>query len=386
MASLEVPNAVPKDLPSGRRTLRYYRPGLDFLRCIAFFLVFSHHALPKSRTGLFSLRNAIQEFGGAGVCLFFTLSAFLITELLLRELEASGTIHIRAFYVRRILRIWPLYLTILILGVAFPHLYHRFPKGEHLIVPYLLMAGNWAFVFHADTRNILLVPLWSISVEEQFYVIWPSILLLWRKRGVVVAILIILPLAWATDYVLPALNTPKNPSLWCNSFSQFQFFAIGGMVALFMHRRPLKLALPLRLLAIAIAFACFFLAAFPCHFLNPLIFSSPGHVLAGYLSIDLGCLLLLLAFLDVHLPSASRPLIYLGKISYGLYAFHMFILGSVVHFTEKTVQVSSSLQIWLNWTITALILVPLASLSYEYFERPFLRFKERFTFVASRSV
>jgi peptidoglycan/LPS O-acetylase OafA/YrhL len=384
--SSEMINAVPGELPSRVRTARYYRPGLDILRCLAFFLVLTHHAFPVSPTGLFSLRSAIQEFGAAGVCIFFTLSAFLITELLLREVEEIGTIHIRAFYLRRVLRIWPLYLSVLILGVAFPHFYHHFPKGEPFIVPYLLMSGNWAIAFHGQTRNTLLSPLWSISVEEQFYVIWPSILLLWGKRGVIAAALIILPLAWATDYVLPALNSSTQSSLWYNSFSQFQFFALGGLVAIFMHRHPLKLGRPLRLLAIALAFACFFLAAFLCHFQNSLIFSGPGHILAGYLSVDLGCLLFLLAFLDVQIPSAGRPLIYLGKISYGLYVFHMFILGAVVHFTEKSVSVSSSLQVGLYWTVTALIVTPLAALSYEYFERPFLRFKERFSFVASRSV
>ncbi len=184
----------------------------------------------------------------------------------------------------------------------------------------------------------------------------------------------------------PRCTLPKEPALWCNSFSQFQFFGVGGLLALYMHRRSLKITVSLRLLILATAAGCFFLAAFPFHFQNPLIFTSPGYVVGGYMSIDLGCLLLLVAFLDMNIPSAGRPLIYLGKISYGLYVFHMFILVMVKHFNDRFVHLSPAQQIWLNWSMTVVIAIPVAYLSYEYFEKPFLRIKERYTFVASRAV
>ena len=385
-ATSEMPNAAPVRMASGPGSARYYRTGLDCLRCLAFLLVLAHHTMPRSVTGIFSVQDAVKEFSAAGVCLFFTLSAFLITELLLREMDGTGTIHVRAFYIRRILRIWPLYLAMVVLGVALPHLNHSLPSAKPFILPYLFMAGNWALAFHGNTRNMFLEPLWSISVEEQFYLIWPSLFLFWRKRGVIIASLIILPVAWATDYVLPALHIPKEPALWCNSFSQFQFFGVGGLLALYMHRRSLKITVSLRLLILATAAGCFFLAAFPFHFQNPLIFTSPGYVVGGYMSIDLGCLLLLVAFLDMNIPSAGRPLIYLGKISYGLYVFHMFILVMVKHFNDRFVHLSPAQQIWLNWSMTVVIAIPVAYLSYEYFEKPFLRIKERYTFVASRAV
>jgi peptidoglycan/LPS O-acetylase OafA/YrhL len=248
------------------------------------------------------------------------------------------------------------------------------------------MAGNWALVLHGETRNTILAPLWSISVEEQFYVIWPTLFLLWRKRGVIFASLIILPIAWATDFILPAAHIPKHPQLWFNSFNQFQFFAIGGLLAILMHRRTLKLALSLRVAALVAALACFSLAAFPCHFQNPFVASKPLAIMGGYMAIDVGCVLFLIAFLDVKLPSLFNPLVYLGKISYGLYVFHMFILAAVSHLTETVLHLPYSLQLGLNWIITVLVVIPLAALSYEYFEKPFLRFKERFTFVNSRSV
>ena len=141
--------APPREvLPQGRS---FYHPELDVLRFIAFFLVFLGHAnydlpLPTWSTSPFTtgLYLAVHGAGSAGVGLFFTLSSYLITELLLRERERTGTVHLGAFYIRRILRIWPLYLFFLL--VVRPILGHYLPTEQFspvFLMTFLLLVGNW---------------------------------------------------------------------------------------------------------------------------------------------------------------------------------------------------------------------------------------------------
>src|SRR5258708_24969859 len=115
----------------------FYRPGLDILRALAFLLVFVAHGLVSELDKPTQL-GAIGRAGEFGVCVFFFLSSYLITELLLREKRETHTIHIPAFYVRRILRIWPLYFAMLgvgrIYGLFYPTLYVFLALGAALIL------------------------------------------------------------------------------------------------------------------------------------------------------------------------------------------------------------------------------------------------------------
>ncbi|MEO6924557.1 MAG: acyltransferase family protein, partial [Bryocella sp.] len=120
-------------------TPRFYRPELDVIRFLAFLCVFWHHG--TAHTGE-SFRSDVGWACGFGLCLFFTLSAYLITTLLLRERVKTGSVNLRQFYIRRMLRIWPLYFTALFMGmliVAHDH-------GMHIYLPWFigafLMLGN----------------------------------------------------------------------------------------------------------------------------------------------------------------------------------------------------------------------------------------------------
>src|SRR5260221_8487443 len=104
---------------------RFYHPELDCLRFFAFFAVFIFHTLPHE-ADYYSARNipfaaliaSVSRAGSFGVDLFFLLSAYLITELLLREKESFGHVHLKSFYLRRILRIWPLYFLAIFIGIS----------------------------------------------------------------------------------------------------------------------------------------------------------------------------------------------------------------------------------------------------------------------------
>jgi peptidoglycan/LPS O-acetylase OafA/YrhL len=157
------------------RTERFYRPELDALRFFAFLGVFVFHAAPRTMDFYNAagyphwLSNVLIPAFGAGaygVDLFFALSAYLITSLLLRERAATGAVDLRGFYLRRILRIWPLYLCF----VAFAAVAAKVLPWQNLpmryVVGYSLLAGNWVYAFYGLPASFA-TPLWTLSIEEQ---------------------------------------------------------------------------------------------------------------------------------------------------------------------------------------------------------------------------
>ncbi len=127
----------------------------------------------------------IGATGAFGVSLFFVLSSYLITELLLREKDLIGTLDVRSFYIRRILRIWPLYFAFLALAVILQWIV----PGQHVTLRagmwFSLLAGNWFIVFHGFPSSVIF-PLWSVSIEEQFYITWPAIVRRATETGMLI--------------------------------------------------------------------------------------------------------------------------------------------------------------------------------------------------------
>ena len=142
-----------------------YRPALDGLRAFAVLWVIGfHYHLPFGRDGLF------------GVDIFFTLSGFLITVLLLEEWSHTGRISLKNFYIRRILRLYPaLVLMLLVFGL-------RVPNGY--IFSTLFYSTNWIKALHVLPDSIYLDHTWSLSIEEQFYLLWPAALMLMLRMKV----------------------------------------------------------------------------------------------------------------------------------------------------------------------------------------------------------
>ena len=169
--------AIAVATPDKLQSQRFYRPELDTLRFFAFLGVFVFHVIPNDPSfylthqvlspAVVPIVCAISGAGAFGVDLFFALSAYLITILLIREEEVRRHIDIRAFYVRRILRIWPLYFFFIAVAALVP----LWDRTQHLrwpyIVGYLLLAGNWVYAWQGLPHSIA-GPLWSVSIEEQF--------------------------------------------------------------------------------------------------------------------------------------------------------------------------------------------------------------------------
>jgi peptidoglycan/LPS O-acetylase OafA/YrhL len=375
-------------------THRYYRPELDVLRLIAFLLVFFTHRMDLAHIDktIYPWRYNLSLIGVFGVPVFFLLSAFLITELLMRERQDMGTIHLKAFYLRRILRIWPLYFAVFF-GLAalarfLPHVGATTP-GSWLA--FTFFSGNWYICKFGWFREYPVNPLWSISVEEQFYITIPLIALYCRRRGLIAVCLGLIAVAYLAIVLYAQHPHPGFSSQWTNSFVQFQFFAAGTLLSLALRGRLPQLHPFIRVVFASAAVGCWLFAFLKCGVEadNPHPVNVPGSVI-GWFFVFAGVLLLFLSLFGIPSRYLPRAAVYLGRISYGLYLFHAFVLYLVFHIWKvwlTNLSASLHLSYWRNslGTVIALTLtILIAMLSYHTFERPFLRLKKRFTFVPSR--
>jgi peptidoglycan/LPS O-acetylase OafA/YrhL len=360
---------------------RFYRPELDALRFFAFFCVFLAHGLPSHEP--YSL---LALSGGFGLCLFFLLSAYLITELLLRERSRTGTVHLRAFYARRILRIWPLYFAMLAFGYFFGIVRPDAAWGTGRLLAYLFLLGNFYTARHGQIMNPA-GALWSISVEEQFYLLWPSV----AKKGIRSLLLVsslVIPVSYFWMYVLYRAGTSLEQGIWTNSLVQFQFFGIGGLLALAFRSGSPNLNSALRILMLLAGVSLWLVAGGPLQLFGTRDAVSLWQLMMAYGSVALGCALLLTGILGAPSTWFPKPLVYLGKISYGLYAYHLLglRLSESLVFRWHSAQPGSGTPVAARLPMALAITIIFAALSYRFFESPFLRLKERFTFIPSRKV
>jgi peptidoglycan/LPS O-acetylase OafA/YrhL len=373
--------------PAPRAAGSFYRPELDVLRFAAFMLVFLHHTVPRqgliAHLGprLSAIGTSFSKACGFGLCLFFTLSAYLITELLIREKEARGRLDVKAFYIRRILRIWPLYFLGLAIGIAFAFL-KRAPGILERYAAYAVLVGNWYCAVHIGSiGKSPMEILWSISVEEQFYLFWPWVASSKAKKLLGIAAISLLAASPVALIVVAKIGASTDAA-WFNSFVQFGMFGAGAMLSLKLSRGTPRWSNPMRAAAALGAMALWILAVSAFHLKDPGP-TSAFNLVVGYTAVELGCVLLLLSIMGVAPQRLPRVLIYLGRVSFGLYVFH-----------ELGLEIASHLSHWLGTgysgfiqTILGLALtIALASLSYNFYEKPFLKLKKRRELVKSRPV
>lgn len=356
-AKVAVTHQPPTALPASGS---FYRPELDVIRFVALFAVFVFHAPRIPALSRLKL-DRVEEAGSYGLPLFFFLSAFLITELLLREQQQSGTIHMKAFYIRRSLRIWPLYILGVLTAILWSHFATEYRLTYNQI--YFLISLFLGYMGREYNNNPAGV-LWSVSVEEIFYLIWPIAGKLSAFWWASLALLIV--------SVTTFLSTGD---VWYNPLSQSFYFALGGFLALMTHRLPANISSASRVALLTLSAGSFLLGSelkiWPLRF-----------VFGG-----IGCVFVVIGFLGINPKWIPAPLVYLGKISYGLYVFHLSCLVLVkMWFDKLNLSVGSS---WKSLTIQVaafIMCTGIAALSYRYFETPFLKLKRRFEFIKSRPV
>lgn len=367
---------------------RYYRPELDALRFGAFLGAFLFHRMDYVPTD--ATRNpwawCIGTIGAFGVPVFFLLSAFLITELLLRERDRTGTVHIGAFYIRRILRIWPLYLAAFY-GLA---LLNRFVPGTgtddpHAWLAFTFFAGNWWITFKGWIAGPV-DPLWSVSVEEQFYLAVPLVIALGGRRAAAWASATFILISYATIIFYAAYRSPGDHGEWTNSLVHFQFFSAGTLIAILLQGRLPRFGRWLRLAGTGAGFACWVIAVelFQVRSWNPQ--PSMTGAPTGWLLVLTGTILFFLSALGIAARRVPRWLAYLGRISYGLYVFHSLMLMAAFQYLLPALGLQGEPLLTGSVGTSAALAASIvaAHLSFAYFERPILRLKRRFTYVAAR--
>jgi peptidoglycan/LPS O-acetylase OafA/YrhL len=382
--AVAVPNAIAIKKPASR----FYAPELDALRFFAFFGVFIFHAAPRTMEfyaaagcplWLSKLLISIFGAGASGVDLFFALSAYLITSLLLRERASTGMVDVRGFYLRRILRIWPLYLGFVAFSAAAAH----FLPGQNLparyVLGYGLLAGNWIYAFYGLPASFA-IPLWTVSIEEQFYLAWPLGMRRASKRAIAamaVGILLVANL-WRAWLVISAAPLER---MEYNTFTRLDPIALGILIAVYGDRLP-SLGRRQRVMLLASGVLAWIVTYGVCVTANPPEFSS-GAMALGHSVTALASAAILVSVLGASAGFLRNPtLLYLGKISYGLYVLHEF-----AHFCAlRLVPAATPIRVMAQSAVGFALTVLLAAASYRWLEGPFLRLKERFAHVQSRPV
>lgn len=363
-------------------------PGINALRFFAAYLVVLHHLEQiRMKYGLENLKNyTLFNNGGLGVTFFFALSGFLITYLLLREHRNTNTISIRKFYVRRVLRIWPLYFLLVLLGtVVVPAALDML--GYPYTMPYTFGDVIVFYIFFMPfVVNILfgthfLEPLWSIGVEELFYLGWAPLIKFFRTHVLTIIISVI---AIKTALLLYTIYFPVNPAFrQIVGMLQFEAMAMGGLTAylLFHAKKDISsrfwFSPAFQLIVFLFLLTRIFLFA-PA--------TANGFVSFLYATPLLGHLLIIIAFcwlivnIGVNRRSLARfeqrSLHFLGDISYGIYMYHMLIIFFVILLFRKQLL---QMDLWIGtifiYVITTTGVVVISALSRKYFEGYFLRKK-----------
>jgi peptidoglycan/LPS O-acetylase OafA/YrhL len=326
-------------------------------------------------------------FGWLGVDLFFVLSGFLITGILV---DSLGQPHfLRNFYLRRIFRIFPLFYLALVLFLfivpAIKSLHVNaayYQENQAWIWTYL---QNWLFIFRAPYGDQVLLHTWSLAVEEQFYLFWPLIILLLRKPGrLLVFSLVLLILTGLARYLVWSFHVEELAYSSLYTFTRIDGLCIGAMVALLVRSHPgfiPKYTTPVVLLMAGVNFAFYFLN-------GARGFTLPYLAFVGYTTFAVLFGLLVYECVQeksvwVRLLLGNRVMRFFGRISYGLYVYHwpvyILLFDYLKNWAIREQIVSGKAAELLSAVLSTIAAIIISVLSYRYFESYFLKFKKRFS-------
>lgn len=374
--------------------MKVYFKNLDGLRFIAATMVILQHCsdymLSAGLPNIF--KKQLEGLGGYGVTLFFVLSGYLIFYLLFSERKISGTVKVRNFYIRRMLRIWPLYLgfgLVLIFGIDYVltrmGIPIHTPVGENLFYLFTFSI-NLQMLFAVPNRGIIEL-YWSVCIEEQFYLVAPWLV---KKfyHGMVCVIFTLIGLAIASKIVLHYLEVSgtlkinhHNP-LYFFTLCRLDDFGIGALAAILYFKKPWFEKVSHIVTNKGIQFIVIvFTVLLVLHFIplpsviNTYLFSTIPAILFAFI--------ILAASTGKFIVNLERKTFkMLGKYSYGIYIFHavvsQFILFAFTHYLPGR---SILLYDFLYPVCCVIGTAVVAGLSYELYERHFLKLKNKFALI-----
>ena len=353
-----------------------YRPSFDGLRAIGVLLVVGTHSFIERLTAA----------GNMGLQMFFLLSGFLITVLLLREWQRTGAISLRHFYLRRALRLLPALVVFLAVTTLFVAL--TFPEAlrtQHYRAAFasLFYFFNWAFIYGWVQGATVVGQCWSLSVEEQFYLLWPVALIallrlpvgrLWKMGLVAVGVI-----ASLTARTILESRHPDSYRVFIGSDMHADAVLIGCLLAMaacwgMLPSRPSTLRALNVIGFLSLAFLIWH-AIYP----EPLGQSFDSGLMR-FLRVSTSGIAFM-TLVTTSPPLALRileapVLLWFGRRSYSIYLWHLAVSNYLV---ILTVLHQVAIPKWIIALIAAVVGIGLSALSFRWFEAPFLRMKMRFS-------
>ncbi len=372
---------------------KIYFAHLDGLRFFCFLAVFLFHSFQTddpaiAQNSTFQLiKHHIFGNGFLGVNFFFVLSGFLITYLLIEERKLKGKINIPNFWLRRILRIWPLYFACVFFGFVLFPLAKKMTGG----IP-VENANPWYYIGFINNFDYIkkglpdapgLGVLWSIAIEEQFYLVWPLVLSLFpiKKYWIPFVIIIAGSLLYRASHDVPILHE-------MHTFSCIGDMAIGALGAwLLLERQSFYnkiVNLPKGLILLVYVL-----------FISIFLFRDEWLLNNYYIRIFermFTAIIILIMIMEQCFSDHSfykmgnfKIVSNLGLITYSLYCIHFMVISAITELMSKLGLNQYVWQIILLQTFVALVITIIASkISYKYFESPFLKLKDRFSYITKK--
>jgi peptidoglycan/LPS O-acetylase OafA/YrhL len=345
-----------------------YMPQLDALRALAVLAVMVHHFLPVDRY----LPPDYITLGLLAVRLFFVLSGFLITGILLSYRNEERGTALRRFYLRRILRIFPIYYLTLFIALALQ--VRPIQQGAFWHLTYL---SNYVAVSHPEWMGPA-SHFWTLAVEEQFYFVWPFILLFVPQRHLAKTIVGTIALAVLfRAFVLFVLSLSIDAA-GLFTFATLDSLGGGALLALFHYDERLRPRLPRLMKLFLVSGLVIVTLTTGCY-----VFNVGFRILHTLLCLGVSFLFVVLIEKTARgftgkakSVMENRAVLYVGKISYGLYVYHNFMLAIVVYYLLKWTAAPDYRLVAVLATITTFAA---AIVSWHLIERPLAQLKNRFT-------
>jgi peptidoglycan/LPS O-acetylase OafA/YrhL len=369
-----------------KKKTNVYFENLDCLRAFAALMVICIHIsswLKFPDTPFYSkleLCLSLNDYGGrCGVYFFFVISGFLITYLMFTEQASVGSLSVKNFYIRRVLRIWPLYFLVLLIGFfVYPVIINVFAHGHYTeranLIMYSCFLANYENIHHYSPNGILGVQ-WSVAIEEQFYLIWPLLFILFDKNKFPVVLLLVT--ISSELFYMSHLNQFKEQ--YFNTIGVMRYLSFGALLAWLCYNKPDDVKLFLSKIPSGVM-VLIYITALSSPFLINMLFGANGA--NNFLNSIIPMFFFGFVIIEQNYSNRSffkfgriKFLNWLGKISYGLYLIHMIAIYMVNFLFSKLLpERFIGLQIVMVFAFT----ITMSAVSYNYFEKYFLKLKDKF--------
>ncbi len=367
---------------------KIYFPNLNGLRFGAALLVIIYHI--EQFKQIFGYHNYLNVpcfhiMGKLGVILFFVLSGFLITYLLLEEEKQTNTISIKDFYIRRILRIWPLYFLIVVASFFLLNKisYLQIDNLSSLVSQDIITKLALFTFFLPNIALVMFTPipyasqLWSVGIEEQFYLIWPLLIKYTKQKYLILYVIIfgyVFMNVYGFNFIKFHFAHTKTLNLISEIWSNFSIdcMAIGGLFGMSSYyKKPMMSFLFKNYVQYIVLFLLIILISLGIRI---------PYIHYEFYAILFGIVIINLATNPKPIFSLNNILLnYLGKISYGLYMFHPIAIVLVL----KLLKLGSINSVIIEYISCVTVTILLSSISYKYYEKHFITLKMKYSKILS---